>query len=1603
MGYEINESRKSRYGVDLIGQIDANLTLLRGYGVMALELIQNADDARATEMSLDVTESALVIRNNAEFSSCADRQNDVCLRGPETSGEMCDWHAFSLISSGAKSERSVTTTGRFGLGFTSVYQITDNPEVECSGSKLIIKPDKDESSWKQTTPKPGTVFTLPWAFDAEARVRRRLKNVGVVTKDSLSQILKEINETSADSLVFLKNLKKISILNNGKVKAIYTRKYTPDENLLTIAHQPSDKVREYFYVSEDFSNALGFLETKFPRDLGEKNRRHGVEIAIPKDFNSARSGLIYAYLPTERNTLMPMSINGDFYPDSSRKDIILNKHSGSDGLSEWNRAIIESSADLFTRHLDEIYLFLGYKNFWLLIQAICDLNKQIDAYGSDISDSFGTFWKKFGLYSGELQIIPIEGNEEESSSILKSCLLEGNDVREKRLAVKILKINAPSHKIRNQFHILRDLGIDDLDFNVIVEALSKAQWVKQPSEIILPNDPTIQDRYVPVFTLLDSYVPKESASMITRDSLVKYRAMPILISHAKTLLAPMDLYFTENTDIQNLAIEIDSKIMFLNSEIMKFTRIRDSCKEFKVEDAVQLIENALKNERLSNALTIQSMHRLLTLVCGGKKLSDLDLEKLLKLEIWPTTGGALICAQDGLIPGDFSDPIGSAEIIDISKLEKKAQDFLGDSLGVKILSLESYVDEILPKVFSSSTNYIDPTSYRKLLEELSRHHKKFENKELVLKMKALYFIPTEFDGFKKISQCAIGSALDKTKLNGIFESWFAPAYLPESKIVRQFLESLGVPGKPNPKIFEEIVRNLTSETQNQKIRQKVIRIVDYLLDKKNSYPEPQINSFVSSLSVTGFLPAKGDFEYWYSPEDLLSPDVEDMVSSQQHLKILDICGFDISSIDNFIQKCGIDTEPDVHDVVAHVRHCANSGVDVQIKVLRYLNKTIGKKPDEDFGIIGSLREVAFLPSPEGNFRPADLYRDLHKIGAPWAYLVPKNLDFPDLFKALGIKQSPDGDDLFRILTVIKDSHFASLDLHLSDQRLAAYLQCWELLNDLCVQERINDCQISVLKSSNLFLNYKREFKYQSSLLIPDSEWFRTEFEIDFGDFFVLDDHVYPKILNELEFRLLSQNIEASLSTIGGPLTRHERLKGEIAQRAHNIEAVLSSIGETNLNLMGWTSLDAYQAGSIQVKWALSFEDQVKSVTKSGNVFADFENNKLYISEYVSDDDNQVNWARMFKELFVQLFPSASRSDLLTSVSLAATIMDKSPESGLKYLIDVGAITRPREASIDFSTATVKEIELGQAGDEIEPQSQPTHSEEQMPKGFQAEEDANFEDDSPDENLPDSRVPGLKSSEHRDRTQSPQSADVERNRIGLERDSKSESARPRQIDQRKDQNLQKREIREAYIYVEKESSPDAVEAQKSKMDSEDLSRRIVVEHEKSEGRNPEEMLTDNPGYDMKSADPKGDVRFIEIKSTKSIWGKDGITLSNAQLKFAYDNKDAFWLYIVENIGSAQSRIYKIQNPAKHIRGFKLNDAWKEIALSLEHSLVHEDEIGETLSGNEVGSRILHVERGECWLIGWEQIGVSVKVTLLFDHDDQHVVLPLNTTKMKKLNP
>ena len=132
-------------GVDYLGFLNAKLRDLEGWATLANELIQNADDAAdATRIELDVTDAALIVSNDAQFSDCGSVHEPRCAWDAAGDGrKCCDFHAFRRVASGHK-RLEEDTTGAFGIGFISVYQITDQPDLRSGQWHWRLDPAETE-------------------------------------------------------------------------------------------------------------------------------------------------------------------------------------------------------------------------------------------------------------------------------------------------------------------------------------------------------------------------------------------------------------------------------------------------------------------------------------------------------------------------------------------------------------------------------------------------------------------------------------------------------------------------------------------------------------------------------------------------------------------------------------------------------------------------------------------------------------------------------------------------------------------------------------------------------------------------------------------------------------------------------------------------------------------------------------------------------------------------------------------------------------------------------------------------------------------------------------------------------------------------------------------------------------------------------------------------------------------------------------------------------------------------------------------------------------------------------------------------------------------
>ena len=102
--------------------------------------------------------------------------------------------------------------------------------------------------------------------------------------------------------------------------------------------------------------------------------------------------------------------------------------------------------------------------------------------------------------------------------------------------------------------------------------------------------------------------------------------------------------------------------------------------------------------------------------------------------------------------------------------------------------------------------------------------------------------------------------------------------------------------------------------------------------------------------------------------------------------------------------------------------------------------------------------------------------------------------------------------------------------------------------------------------------------------------------------------------------------------------------------------------------------------------------------------------------------------------------------------------------------------------------------------------------------------------------------------------------------------------------------------------------------KSSRETELTAMQIVMEHERAQGRQVEDVSAKDLGYDVTSLDLKtGDLRLIEVKGLAAETGT--ILLSPNEHRVAEDRPECFWLYVVTNCAGQPVLQEPIQDPAQ----------------------------------------------------------------------------------------
>ncbi|MBZ5619497.1 MAG: hypothetical protein LAQ69_12350 [Acidobacteriia bacterium] len=281
------------------------------------ELLQNAEDARATGVQFDLRADGLEVRHDGRLF------NEKDVRG------VCG------IAEGTK-EDDLTQIGKFGIGFKSVYAYTLRPEIHCGDEHFAIEkyirpiaadPVAVASPWT-------TLFVLPFNRD------------DVSADTACSEIAQRLNTLNSRTMLFLRHVKFIEWSSHLSSIGRYHRQEKPcgpARRISVIGERKDRRDEETWLVfeapitSETCVDPLR-VEAAFSLVRDEKTGRENVARLDACELS--------VFFPTEKLTGLGFLIQGPYRTTPARDNVPKD--------DEWNRKLVAETATLVASTLAQL-------------------------------------------------------------------------------------------------------------------------------------------------------------------------------------------------------------------------------------------------------------------------------------------------------------------------------------------------------------------------------------------------------------------------------------------------------------------------------------------------------------------------------------------------------------------------------------------------------------------------------------------------------------------------------------------------------------------------------------------------------------------------------------------------------------------------------------------------------------------------------------------------------------------------------------------------------------------------------------------------------------------------------------------------------------------------------------------------------------------------------------------------------------------------------------------------------------------------------------------------------------------------------------------------
>jgi len=363
------------------------------------EVIQNADDAEATEIHFELFDDKLVFRHNGKkrftISDPSTEEED------QKNGNLGDINSILGVGLSTKADQKIEEInnpkiGKFGVGFKSVYQYTDTPIVYDSDLSFKIV-DFFLPNWLEDK-FPGqkeneTIFILP--FNREKLSAETAK----------SEILEKLQKLVMP-ILFLQSIKKVSY-KCGAINGCYSKEILEKEDFGNIE---AKKFKIINGNKNDYS--LMWIFSRF--DSNKRKFSVGYFVDENEKLIPRSNYFTFCFFPTKVVSHLNFIVHAPFLLTDSREGIQCNSY---------NENLISLLAQLSADAL-ECFIKIGErKNIQIIdddIVKIIPIRKNDFAEADSDTISFFPFYSEIQLKMEQSLLPTINGN----ISAEKACWAE---------------------------------------------------------------------------------------------------------------------------------------------------------------------------------------------------------------------------------------------------------------------------------------------------------------------------------------------------------------------------------------------------------------------------------------------------------------------------------------------------------------------------------------------------------------------------------------------------------------------------------------------------------------------------------------------------------------------------------------------------------------------------------------------------------------------------------------------------------------------------------------------------------------------------------------------------------------------------------------------------------------------------------------------------------------------------------------------------------------------------------------------------------------------------------------------------------------------------